>query len=281
MHRRFLSADGAGHAIESKSLLPAGACSHKLRQCATSSCSRARSRSTPAHCRCCGRRPRRPTPIPYLDADFPDPTVIRAPDGFLLRLCDAVRARRQDGQYPGRALERPRRLAISRRRAAGQAGVGGARRRISGRPTCSATATLLHVLFGQARRRAEGRQARAVPGGRHRVIARGAVHRHRPAAPVRRGLRQHRPDGVRRPGDRQAPALLGLGLPADQGAGARPPTTCRSRRAASRWTWSGRTRSRTRVSGAGRRRLGDPPRRLLLLVLLGRQLLRAQGAITR
>ena len=80
---------------------------------------------------------------PAATATYTNPVAGRGlpgPDGdprarrLLLRLRDAVRTRRQDGQYPGRATSRPVALAGDRRCAAGQAFVGGRRRRISGAP---------------------------------------------------------------------------------------------------------------------------------------------------
>ena len=52
------------------------------------------------------------------------------------------------------------------------------------------------------------------------------------------------------------------------------PTACRSRQEASPSTWSGQTRQGRRLPAAGRSLMGDPARRFLLSVLLGRQLLR-------
>ena len=156
---------------------------------------------------------------------------------------------------------------------------GRGKRRTSGRPTCSTMATLPDVLFGDARRVPRAR-ARALPGDRDGHVAGRAVRRHGPAAAARHGLRIYRSDGVRRPGQRQALPLLGLGIPADQGAGAgRRPDVVRAGQRAGRPDLA--QPGEGRLPAAGRGRLGDPPRRFLLSLLLGRQLLRAGRRIWR
>ena len=102
-------------------------------------------------------------------------------------------------------------------------------------------------------------RTRPLPCRRHVGFAGRALHRHGHAAAARRRLRIYRPDGVRRPGKRQILPLLGIRIPADQGAGTWRPTICPSRR-----QLAGRPRlaqpHEGRIPAAGRSRLGDPPR---------------------
>ena len=78
---------------------------------------------------------------PVLDADFPDPVVILAPDGFYYAYATQTLS---DGEWINIQVARsarPRPLAASRRRASGEAKLGTQRRRISGRPMWSRMAT--------------------------------------------------------------------------------------------------------------------------------------------
>ena len=99
---------------------------------------------------------------------------------------------------------------------------GRRRPRTSGRRTSPATATLYYLYYSAKPDAALSDDKRglclavATAGG---PLGRSSTWASRSSAAR---LRQHRPDGVRRSGDRQAAALLGLGLQADQGAGAGP-----------------------------------------------------------
>ena len=88
---------------------------------------------------------------PVLDADFPDPGGDSlAADGFYYAYATQTLARREMDQHPGRAVGGPRPLAPSWGRASRKAELGARRRRISGRLTSSTTASVPHVLFGDA-----------------------------------------------------------------------------------------------------------------------------------
>ena len=160
---------------------------------------------------------------PVLDADFPDPDRHQGARRLLLWLRYADAARRQMDQHPARRA-RPTLCtgSISATRSR-RSPAGPRRRRTSGPRTSSATGTGTSCIIRPSRTRRTSGMACA-SGSRPRPRRR-ALHRHRPSAQVRPGIRQHRPDGVRRSSDGQASALLGLGLRADQGSGActRPP----------------------------------------------------------
>ena len=147
---------------------------------------------------------------------------------ILLRLCDAKRARRQmvNIQLPVRPIWSLQHLGDALPAKPSWL----RRRRISGRRMSLATATLLHVLFGQPDVALKDDKrglclALQPPADR---LGRSSTWQ---AAAMRRRLRQHRPDELRRSEDRQAPALLGLRLSPDQGSGAgrRPPVIRRGK----------------------------------------------------
>ena len=138
---------------------------------------------------------------------------------LLLCLCDADASRRPMDQHPGRAFGESRRLAASWRCPARKAGLGARDPGHLGALRAARRRQVPDVLFGDARRLPRSR-ARALPGGRDLGFAGRPVRRHGHAAAARRGLRIYRPDGVRGSRERQMAALLGLGIPADPGAGA-------------------------------------------------------------
>ena len=93
------------------------------------------------------------------------------------------------------------------------------------------------------------------------------------------GVRIYRPDGVRRSGDGKHLLYWGSGFqPIKVQELAR--TGCRSRRDSSRRPHLAQP-GRGRLPAAGRGGLGHPPRRILLSLLLGRQLLRPGRRIWR
>src|SRR5205085_9002736 len=81
-------------------------------------------------------------------------------------------------------------------------------------------------------------------------------------------LRVHRSDGLRRSCNWKTPALLGLRLPADQGPGASARQEV-VRTGYGTYRTHSAQRKGWRVSAPSRGVLGDPPRRLLLSLLLG------------
>ena len=193
----------------------------------------------PSHCRRFRRRPPESSDglylNPILDHDFPDPAIILAPDGFYYAYATQTAARRRMDQHPGRALGRPDRLGATRRRASRETGLGADHAGLLGAERDLRWLDLLHVLFGDARRLRPS-PARACARGRHRPTI--------PAGPfvdmgmpllLGAGFEFIDPHAFDDPGDGQAPALLGLGLPADPGAGARPrPHVLRARQRAGR-----------------------------------------------
>ena len=181
---------------------------------------------------------------PVLDADFPDPTVIRAPDGFYYGYATQTERDGRMDQHPGRAVGRPRPLATISATRFRPSPAGPSTTQDFWAPTCVRDGAR-YIMYYSAKPDSSDERHGLCLGDRHGELAGRAVRRHRPSAPVRRELRQHRPDGVRRSGDRQAAALLGIGVRADEGAGARRPTGCRSRRGSQRRrSSSGRTRSK-------------------------------------
>ena len=182
-------------------------------------------------------------------------------------------------QHPGRPLGRPRPLAASRRRAPAQARLG--------QDTQDFWAPYVlrdgdrYLMYYSATP-----DVCDVPERGHCLaiavvdIARRPVHRHGPAAAARPRLRIYRSDGVRRPGERQATALLGIGLPADQGPGTgRGPMSFAPGSEPVDLVWPNPVEGR--FPAARRGVLGHPPRRFLLSLLFGRQLLRAGRRIWR
>ena len=136
--------------------------------------------------------------------------MIRAPDGTIM----ATRRRRErDGNWMNIQLARSPDLVhwqLSRRCASGEARLGLDRRRTSGRRT-SIRDRDRYIMYYSAK-----------PDTRTSGMGCASASRPRPLLPARSStsairssaarLRQHRPDGLRRSRDGQAPALLGLGF---------------------------------------------------------------------
>ncbi len=215
---------------------------------------------------------------PVLDADFPDPAVILAPDGFYYAY--ATQTLRDGNGSTSRSRARPTwstgSISAMRfpksRLGAGNAGLLGAERDL-GRSTYfmyySATPDVCH----------DPERGHAWPS-RRRVRPPGPFVDMGMPLLLGVGFEYIDPMAYDDPATRQAPALLGIRLSADQGPGAaRGPDVVRCRTATPiDLIWPNR---RGRVPAARRGGVGDPPRRFLLSLLFGRQLLRAGRRIWR
>ncbi len=151
----------------------------------------------------------------------------------------ADEARRRLDQHPGRKLQRPRPLALPRRRDAGKAALGVGNAGLLGAARPARRQALRHVSVGEAERLR--RHAWHVPRRCDIRIAGRTVRRHRPPAQMRPRLRQHRPDGVRRL--RRPASICSTGAPGSSRSGSRNSarTGCRSSAAANPSRSSGQT----------------------------------------
>jgi hypothetical protein len=236
-------------------------------------CARSSLSLAPRRRRAAGRRP---SPIPVLDADFPDPAVLKAPDGYLLRLCDADRAGRAQDQRPGRPLARPGALAVARRRAAGEARLG--------EPTWNFWAPHVvrhggrYFLYYSAEPDPPDRaEDRPLPRRRHLDRPEGPFTDSGHPLQCGPGFVNIDPMAFDDPATGKRLLYWGSGfqpIKVRELAPDRLSFAPGQRRRRPRAAAKGR-----RLSGAGRRRLGRSPRRLLLPLLFGQQLLREGRAL--